>query len=625
MTDIITDLNNAQMDCQTIELVANGAADLPNPGHPNGTVTSRLGATFRTLANILAAIAVSTATATTAASSAYGSALRADAAAGLINSQWTPAILFGPGVAGRWFDLSNMATLFSDLAGTQAAVIDGPVGKMLDRSANAGHWTAASVGARPTLRQTIEGVRYLEFDGVADYGDAVPFAMPQPFMRISLVRQITWAANSYLFSNHSVGAGGGLQQLYTSPNVTINSGNPGFGGSNDRAVGTDMVLTELHSGAASYMRQDDYPPMIASGGTNPASGWRLGALWSNTSGDPSYYANFRFYGGIMIGRELSGAEQALIRGYYRSQRSFINSVTEIDYAGDSLTYGLNSSSPSTKSMPARVQARMGAGYVSRNRGIPSQISSNIATRFDGIPLTVALTNNALPGTGTVGFTVVSPLNEATPTQAASGPLSNLNSSSFVNRFGALLTCDDGTVIPGAIYVGNAGVYTFTRDVAGQPLSVSSGSIMRVKQHGQDFNNVVIWAGRNNLNNLRVRTDVAGIFARYKAGKIVLGLTTTRNGTEDTNSVNLNAVLAHNTYFAATYGNLFIDVYAWLRDTSSAGPFAALGKTPTAQDTADIAAGRIPQVWFSNDDLHFNDDGYDAISIPVAAKQTALGW
>ena len=50
------DLIDAAVDTDTLEAVVNGAPDRPNPGQPNGTVTTRLGRVIRTVANVLATL-----------------------------------------------------------------------------------------------------------------------------------------------------------------------------------------------------------------------------------------------------------------------------------------------------------------------------------------------------------------------------------------------------------------------------------------------------------------------------------------------------------------------------------------------------------------------------------------
>ena len=65
-----TIITNGQIDLENFDDLINGPADLPNPGHPVGTVTMRNGETYRTLANILGSQTTQEQIATEAADSA---------------------------------------------------------------------------------------------------------------------------------------------------------------------------------------------------------------------------------------------------------------------------------------------------------------------------------------------------------------------------------------------------------------------------------------------------------------------------------------------------------------------------------------------------------------------------
>lgn len=81
---------------------------------------------------------------------------------------FTPARLFAGGVAGAWYDPSDLSTLFQDSAGTTPVTADGdPVGKMLDKSGNGNHLLQATAGKRP-LYKTSGGLSWLQFDGTDD-------------------------------------------------------------------------------------------------------------------------------------------------------------------------------------------------------------------------------------------------------------------------------------------------------------------------------------------------------------------------------------------------------------------------------------------------------------------------
>lgn len=76
---------------------------------------------------------------------------------------------FAAGEQGAWYDPSDLNTLFQDDAGTVPVTASGQtVGRMLDKSGNGHHAVQTVAGSRPTFRD-VNGLRYLEFDGVDDF------------------------------------------------------------------------------------------------------------------------------------------------------------------------------------------------------------------------------------------------------------------------------------------------------------------------------------------------------------------------------------------------------------------------------------------------------------------------
>lgn len=67
-----------------------------------------------------------------------------------------------------WYDPSDLSTLFSDSDGTIPAVVDGTVGKMLDKSGNGYHMVQTDSTKRPTLKYA-NGTYYLLPDGSNDF------------------------------------------------------------------------------------------------------------------------------------------------------------------------------------------------------------------------------------------------------------------------------------------------------------------------------------------------------------------------------------------------------------------------------------------------------------------------
>lgn len=81
---------------------------------------------------------------------------------------FSPQYLFAGGVAGAWYDPSDISTLFQDASGTTPVTADGdPVGLMLDKSGNNRHASQSTPGSRPIYRED-GGLRWLEFDGIDD-------------------------------------------------------------------------------------------------------------------------------------------------------------------------------------------------------------------------------------------------------------------------------------------------------------------------------------------------------------------------------------------------------------------------------------------------------------------------
>ena len=79
---------------------------------------------------------------------------------------FSPAALFASGEEGAWYDPSDLSTLFEE-DGTTPASVNGPVGKILDKSGNGNHLIQTTETKCPTLKLA-SGLYYLEFDGIDD-------------------------------------------------------------------------------------------------------------------------------------------------------------------------------------------------------------------------------------------------------------------------------------------------------------------------------------------------------------------------------------------------------------------------------------------------------------------------
>lgn len=83
-------------------------------------------------------------------------------------SYYTPATIFGAGDQGWWLDISDISSMFQDAAGTTAAAVGSPVGKITDKSGKGNHFTQTTTAQKPILRLDSNSRYYLECDGVDD-------------------------------------------------------------------------------------------------------------------------------------------------------------------------------------------------------------------------------------------------------------------------------------------------------------------------------------------------------------------------------------------------------------------------------------------------------------------------
>jgi hypothetical protein len=216
---------------------------------------------------------------------------------------FNPATLFSGGVAGAFYDISDINTLWKDTAGTTPVTADGDIVKRVDdKSGNGNHLTEATNG--PAYKVS-GAVKWLEFDGSNDKLRAT-FTMGTTWDRVSAVRVTGGSfpkqmfggvtANECLFVDGSVG----LQMFNgsaTGPQVAT-------------SVGTDYVFTERWA-ATSQLAGDNnaYDSTPAISAVNPG-GLTLGA--SNSSGD---FLGFRFHGMVMINTAQSAGDIASLRTY----------------------------------------------------------------------------------------------------------------------------------------------------------------------------------------------------------------------------------------------------------------------------------------------------------------------
>jgi hypothetical protein len=126
---------------------------------------------------------------------------------------FVPSELFAAGEKGVWYDISDLSTLFQDSAGTIPVTGDGQtVGKILDKSGNNIHATQATAANRPTYRVDVNGLSYLQFDGVND-------SLVSSTLNLSTTDKVTWSSGLYVDS-----AAAGAVVMEFSANTNTNTG-----------------------------------------------------------------------------------------------------------------------------------------------------------------------------------------------------------------------------------------------------------------------------------------------------------------------------------------------------------------------------------------------------------------
>lgn len=529
-------------------------------------------------------------------------------------ASYSPTEAFTGGAVGGWWFLNRDAvtlannTVWADTARTTAATVGGLVAAVTDLSGNGKHAVQSNTTYRPTLQQASDGRYWLDFSGNKVLRTGL--ALTQPFTRIAAFRQRSWTSARFIFG--SVGTANWTYQANVSPQVYPYAGSL-VGGTANLQIGDDGVLLEIHNGASSQVALDAEVPKTYNIGAGNSDEMLIGARdATGTQG-----SDMRFYGAVAINGALSFYHQRGLRTYLNGLIPQDTTNKRIRCVGDSLTVGTGSTG--SGAYPLQLQALLGTGWTVFGEGISSQTSPNIAARINGIATTVSLASNTMPASGAVAVTILSPVRGGAA--VGDGPLAYFGTSE--PSFYATITTDNGTVIDG-IFSGNSGTYTFTRLIAGSSLTVSPGANIVIAQNGRNLIYNVIWAGRNNIAESRVITDVqACVAANGGTSKcIVIGVTNARNGAEDTGSAAYNQMIATNSALAAAYPSNFIDIWAYLR---SAQAFTDASVSMTATDTTDIAAGRIPLSWFSDASVHFNNTSYALIAAQVKAKMVSLGW
>lgn len=219
-----------------------------------------------------------------------------------------PATLFGPTDEGYFFDISDLSTLFSDTARTTAAVVDGPVKGITDKSGKGHHMTWVS-GNTLTLRQS-GSFYYLEASATNGV-TSCSVAMAQPWYRISAVRFLTWVAFGRVFPA-SDNTTDGLRQHGSSPIIKLNDGSDGPTVS--ATLNTDMTLSEVHNNTGSSLQIDNNTAATGTSGSTAGNGQVI--MCRSTGANP---VNGYFYGDFAINRNPTAGEKASLKTFFSAK------------------------------------------------------------------------------------------------------------------------------------------------------------------------------------------------------------------------------------------------------------------------------------------------------------------
>lgn len=213
-----------------------------------------------------------------------------------IISSFDPAQLFAAGEQGGYYDVSDITTLYQDLAGTTPVTATGQtVGKILDKSGRARHLFAPTDAQRPIY--TVNGsLIYLLFDGTDDY-------MLEAGSPSSIVKPLTLAAAANCgVSGNKILVG---DTLRTEISINTVGGTVYAGGSSistsglSTSVNVDRVFVGVNNGdATSTIAVNNLQTTAGNAGTNNLT--KIGIMGTGAGGG-NLRSTGRFYAGVIRG------------------------------------------------------------------------------------------------------------------------------------------------------------------------------------------------------------------------------------------------------------------------------------------------------------------------------------
>jgi hypothetical protein len=247
----------------------------------------------------------------TPATGANLSTLRSWIATKTTSSAWSPSTLFGGGAQGAWYDPSDLSSMWQDSAGTIAAAVNAPVGRIDDKSGNGHHLSQSTSGKRPYLRQS-GSLHYLDFDGVDDrlFSAAFSASFAQSNM-IALAAKTDSTGPDYLVVDSTTDG--------SRNTIALSNYNAGkwvaWSGSEEVPLGsastsaTQIVIATLN-GSSTSGEVSGVAGSTGNGGTNAMNGISLGGRFSD-----NYFYDGRIYGLVVLDTPATGTDLAALRSW----------------------------------------------------------------------------------------------------------------------------------------------------------------------------------------------------------------------------------------------------------------------------------------------------------------------
>jgi len=525
---------------------------------------------------------------------------------------WTPAQLYLASEQGAWYDPGDLSTLSQTSGGTLGNVAVGdPVGKMLDKSGNGKHFTQPVSALRPILRQDSNGFYYLEGDNTQKWMSVIGSAAYFKFLHdgtggtlgIAAALEDTPAVNASRWLMHTnevttsyAGLGIGLNTYSGLGSSVVRIGNGSTNVINNFSTNgdfrTDGIGMHLVASYKSQSGADFRYYLDGSQGTPngfesnaPTSGNAYNDLTLFTTNASAYFRG-KFYGAVIVAREISSAERQNLARYLRGLYGDTGYLLGV---GDSHTYNTSYSQNRSNFYPARLDLllRPGHRYSPLNYGVSGDSTLRIITRLAGV-------TEAGRGTVAVIYAGTNDLNAATTVQAAPAP----TTTTFTVGAGKGVYYSAG----GQITVN--GVACIVQSVATDAITLTA-PLGFTPVAGQ----AVLIDTQTNLVTIGNALKAAGYSQLLVCGQHYLNFASDGD-TVATPLAALVALRALQSAAAATLGAVYVDFHAYMRQLIVAGTYTQ------GDDTAwHVAVGNA----------HLNNTGEQILADAIFAAMQAQGW